>query len=481
MTHSSLLRVLPLLVGAGALASCSDVVEPVGVWNDMPVPALSVQGDVSSPAVSDGIVPGDYVLAVSPDAFSALSSAVADMNGTVVRGHAQAGIIVASGLSDDDAAHLATLRGVRAVAADIVIEGVPDAPAPSIETMESGAEPALHDPSQAFFYQIGFQWDMEIIQADDAWAAGADGSGVTVAILDTGIDPFHLDLQGLVDESRSVAFVSNADPSIPPWADDHFHGTHVAGTVVTNGIGTSGVAPHTTLMAVKVCGAFFGCPFSAIVSGILHASDNGADVVNMSLRGLVGRRFPGGGELSAVLGSVMNYASRKGVVVVSAAGNDSFDLDHLAREFGPVAGSFIVTPCESGNGVCVSSTGPTDLPAVYTNYGTSAISVAAPGGDISVTGVPATSMILAPCSTVSVFLPEVAGFSCGPLSYLFLQGTSMASPHVAGAAAVLAGAGVEAPGRIRAALERTADDLGPSGADPFFGKGRINVLELITR
>lgn len=480
MIRSSLFRALLLLGGVGALASCSDV-EPVGVEDEPLTPAFSVQGDVASPAVSGEIVSGGYVVAVRPGAFDALSSAIADLGGTVVRGHSPAGIIVASGLSNDDAAHLATLRGVRAVALDIIIDGVPDAPGPSVESLEPGAGPAAHDPSQASFYQAGVQWDMEIIQADDAWAAGADGSGVTVAILDTGIDPFHPDLQGLVDEGRSVAFVPNADPSIPPWADDHFHGTHVAGTVVTNGIGTSGVAPHTTLMAVKVCGAFFGCPFSAMVSGILHASDNGADIVNMSLRGLIGRRFPGGGELSAVLGSVMNYASQKGVVVVSAAGNDSFDLDHLAREFGPVAASFIITPCESGNGVCVSSTGPTDLPAVYTNYGTSAISVAAPGGDISVTGVPATSVILAPCSTVSVYLPTVAGFSCGPLDYLFLQGTSMASPHVAGAAAVLAGAGVESPGRIRTALERTADDLGPRGADPFFGKGRINVLELITR
>ncbi|MGD2067452.1 MAG: S8 family serine peptidase [Gemmatimonadota bacterium] len=439
-----------------ALSGCSEsAVEPspdVG-------PSLQARGGASGMTLTEA---GGYVLSVSPSQLDAVSAAIGDAGGTVVRSHAGAGIIVATGLSPDAATALSGGSGVRAMAADVMV------PHPSrIRGVES--TPASHDPKDAFFYQIGYQWDMEVIHADDAWDAGATAEGVTVAILDTGIDATHQDLAGLVDPSRSIAFVENVNPLIPAWGDDHYHGTHVAGTVASNGIGTAGVAPHATLMAVKICGAYFGCPFSAIVSGLLFSADNGADVVNMSLQGFVGKRFEGGGQLNALLTTVMNYASQKGVVVVSAAGNSGYDLDHLGRDFR--AGSYVSTPCESGNGMCVSATNYWDEVTSYSNHGTSAISVAAPGGD---TGVP--YLVLAPCSTQSVYLPDVAGFSCEPTTYLWLSGTSMASPHVAGTAALVAARVGENPGRIRSILQNTADDLGKPGADPFYGKGRINVM-----
>lgn len=449
------------LVGLMALALLVSACTDAAVDPTEPDTMLAPTG----PALSTVSVAGEYVLATSGNKIGSLSSAVADLGGTVVRAHPQAGILIVAGLSDAAAATLAGAGGVKAVAANVMVEHPGELPPDAAVTA-----PASHDPSTAFFYQLGYQWDMQIIHADDAWAAGASAEGVTVAILDSGIDATHSDLAGLVDASRSVAFVPNANPNIPAWGDDYFHGTHVAGTVASNGLGTAGVAPHATLMAVKICGAFFGCPFDAIISGIIYAADNGADVINMSLGGFVGKSFEGGGQLNAVLNQVMNYASRAGVVVVSAAGNDGYDLQHLGRDFG--AGSFVSTPCESGNGMCISATNVFDEPTGYTNYGTSAVSMAAPGGD-------GAFAVIAPCSTQSVYLPQVAGFSCGPNSYLWATGTSMATPHVAGAAALVKAAGARNPGSIRTIVQRTADDLGKPGTDPFYGKGRLNVLRAI--
>lgn len=157
--------------------------------------------------------------------------------------------------------------------------------------------------------------------------------------------------------------------------------------------------------------------------------------------------------------------------MVSAAGNASLDLDH-SRNLTSV-------PCESGAGICISATGPTDELASYSNFGRSAINLAAPGGDFVVTGDVQTSTVLAPCSTLSLVIPicQLGGF------YVFAQGTSMSAPHVSGAAALLDaqhGGGLNA-GQLKTRLQQTADDLGKPGADPIYGRGCLNVFNLVTR
>jgi subtilisin family serine protease len=456
MPRHSPFRLLVAVAAAGFLAACSDAPEPLGLADD---------DLVTSMQVSDGGA-GDYILDVHNGRMGAVTAAVADLGGSIVRSHDDAGILVATGLSESDATALSGMSGVRDIMADLVLES---GPVVDLVTEDAGAlSGAVPDPSQAFFFQLGFQWDMEIIQADDAWASGAHAQGVTVAILDSGIDPWHVDMQGLVDASRSVAFVPNQNPLIPSWADDRFHGTHVAGTVVTNGIATAGVAPGATLMSVKVCNWLGSCPFSAILSGILWAADNDADVINMSLGGFIDRAATGGGELHGFLNKVMNYANKERVVVVSSAGNDALDLDHLGRDFN--AGSFVAVPCESGNGMCISATNIEDELAGYSNFGTSAVSMAAPGGD-------GLAPVWSTCATGSVFLPLV-GITCSTTSILGVTGTSMAAPHVSGAAALLVAQG-GTPGRIKSTLQRTADDLGRRGTDPIFSKGRLNVLSAV--
>jgi subtilisin family serine protease len=400
-----------------------------------------------------------------PASFAAAMTAA---GGTLVRVHPEIGVAVVRGLSDKAANDLA--RGKGKVERDVRFRAAPT-PEQARATILADALPADVDvtaaksPLTAAF--LAFQWNMRQIHALEAWATRPAGDRkVRVAIIDTGLDPDHIDQGTLIDHASSIAFT----PSLtgpPAWADDHFHGTHVGGLVVTNNIGTAGVAPEVTLIAIKVFNAAEQTTIADLLAAFVHAANVRADVANLSL----GAYFPksGLGVLVAAFNRAVNYANRHDVLVVSAAGNDNIDLQHNRNS--------IMVPCESGTGMCVSSTGPTDTKSTFSNYGASAIDVAAPGGEAL--GPAPTHWVLAPCSSRSAIPALAACKSRG--RYLFVIGTSQAAPQVSGTAAYLDAqyGGARNPAQLQAALQQCSDDIGKPGVDQFYGKGRINVFKTV--
>lgn len=409
-----------------------------------------------------------------------IDSRVERLGGRVDRKLGQIGVAVVTGLTSTAATQLAASSDVSQVAPDPTITlddafGDPEA-AGNSGTVTPASQGA---PSTAYFFPR--QWNMRAIGADTGWAAGKLGSSdVKVFILDTGIGYTHPDLAGRVDLALSRSFVPSDDslvatyfPGANPIADLFFHGTHVAATVSSNALAAAGVTSKVTLVGVKVLGATGTGSSSGVLQGIIYAADNGADVINLSL-GSAFSRAGGNGAFIAAINRVTDYAYRHGSLVVVAAGNSALDMDSNPTTF--------VAYCEASNVVCVSATGPTaaggvngpfvnvDAFAPYSNFGRRGIDVAAPGGSYS--------YVYAACSPFTL-VPVLAPCQRG-VYVIGATGTSMATPHVSGLAALLVQRfGHDHPGLIRAVLEKSAVDLGPRGRDAYYGYGRIDVPQAL--
>ena len=344
---------------------------------------------------------------------SGFSAQVAASGGRVVFQHPI--LAVVDGLNAESAASVGRIAGVDTVDADVAFS-LGENPSNNAEQVYADSPT---NPAGAFFYAR--QWNMRAIGADQAWATGRLGSpNVTVAVLDSGIDrqtasgdATHLDLVGRVDYSRGIQFQLDNPACIPagftfrPTDDLLFHGTHVASTISSNALAAAGVTSRVRLVPVKVLGltrdAQGNCTegsgsLGSVLGGVLYAADIDADVANMSLGG--GFVKAGNGQLLGLINKVFNYARSAGTLIVVSAGNSALDLDHV--------GNLDVTYCKTPGVMCVSATGPTnsslngpwqniDAPAFYTNYGRSAIDVAAPGGN--------ASFVYAACSR-SASLPD---------------------------------------------------------------------------
>lgn len=481
LQEATVKRFSPLLVpGLFLLVGCADhptqAVDPAG-------PSLGIDVAMSSSApmgLDDLETTGNHVVMMRQQRIpNNFAQDVGKLGGTVETAFGDLGVVVVSGLSDDAAAALEGVNGVSMVSPDYLI---PLELPTDTEVSEMLAADVIQNdnPAGAFFFPR--QWHMRTIQADVAWAAGRTGSpDVTVAILDTGLGYTHVDLQGLVDLNRSVSFVPSDDalvqaffPGAHPVADLHYHGTHVGATVSSNALAAAGVTSKVTLVGVKVCSVYGSCPTSGVLAGIMYAADIGADVMNLSLGGLFLKGANPG--FVSVINRAITHANRAGTVVVVAAGNAGFDLDHNLAPDGTHYPSLYASYCSGSTTVCVSATGPisggtvgpwvdVDTPAGYTNFGRSSIDVAAPGG----TGGGA---VWAACSRFSLQIPicQTGNYALG------LGGTSMASPHVAGVAALLVeDLGSNQAGQVRQRLHQTADKVGGNGNHPFYGKGRVNA------
>jgi len=282
------------------------------------------------------------------------------------------------------------------------------------------------------------QWHMQDLKVDQAWKV-TQGQGTVVAVVDTGVsvreDGFHKLLKG-------YDFVDNdADAS-----DENGHGTHVAGTIAqatNNGIGVAGVAPKASILPVRVLDANGSGSNTWVANGIIWAVDNGADVINLSL---------GSPSNSDVVEDACAYAYENGVTVLAATGNDGYT-------------DYIGYPAALPTTIAVGSVDAQREVAFYSNQGKQ-IDLVAPGGD---TGADTNGD-----GMQDGVLQETPLH--GEWGYRFLQGTSMATPHAAGVAALVHANGVHDPDEIRQILASTADDLGSKGWDSVYGHGMVNPV-----
>jgi serine protease len=323
-----------------------------------------------------------------------------------------------SPFSHDDALLRATPTDPKAALAALRAHPLVEAAEPLILMQASGA------PNDPLWPK---QWNLRAIGVEAGWRAGA-GEGVIVAVLDTGVSRVE-DLAG-VDFAEGVSFVAGVEST----DDDVGHGTHVAGTIAqatNNGVGVAGIAPEATILPMKVLGATGSGSADKIAAAVDEAVDRGADVINLSL----------GGMHSPILHLAVEKAVRSGVVVVASAGNTG--------RLG------VGCPGHADGVLGVSALGPDATLAPYSSYGPG-VEIAAPGGDLRKEDGGILQDTIVP----------------GGHAYTPFQGTSMAAPHVAGAAAVLRGTGLSARA-AESALLNAAEGGGPG--DLRLGHGRMDL------
>jgi subtilisin family serine protease len=391
------------------------------------------------------------------------------------------------------------------------------------------------------------QWDMRQIHVPEAHAITGGSPAVLVGDIDTGIDFAHPDLAPNIDVADSVNCLSGAPVAGLAAQDDNGHGTHTAGTIAaaSNGIGIVGVAPNVRIAGIKAgnsAGFFFP---EAVVCAFYWAATHGVDVTNNSYFAdpweYNCRNDPVQRAIWKAEKRAIQYAQQQGVTVVAAEGNDSDDTSHPTTDVTspddttPVArditNACVIIPVEIPGVVGVSATGnntqgtdagqyPDNLKSFYSSFGVGVTDVTAPGGD-SVFGRSAEApngRVLStwPASVTAKCLASrrVIDAGTGAL-YCYQQGTSMASPHAAGVAALIVSQygdaespqnGKMRPGQVAAYLQQTADPQacpttlpagylaftgvnsgavqqcqGGPGNNSWYGSGQVDAFNAVTR
>jgi len=428
------------------------------------------------------------IMANSNSLPNGLEQRVNAAGGTITRLIPEIGLAVATSSNPNFASAVSRIPGVQTAMPNVTLQWIDPTHQVAIEwTTASVGNPPFSGSADLFF---DLQWGHAAIEAPAAWAVGARGAGARVAVLDGGFDLNHPDLVPNINFELSQNFVEgeSLQYGLPgPFS----HGSHVAGTIAAaqNDFGTIGVAPDAELVLVKVLGDAGSGTFADVISGIVYAANVDADVINMSLgatlpkRGIYdddGNRVAGANEVAALLTAISRattYAYQQGTTVISSAGNSGLNSNQTA--------DLVHIPSQSTHVISISATAPIgwatdplnidlDNLASYSNYGLSHIAFAAPGGDFVYPGNEACVVagLSRPCWVFDLV------FSTGNQSWYWSAGTSMASPHAAGVAALIIGAngGPMHPAQVEAALRASADDLGQPGKDAFYGHGRVNAF-----
>lgn len=443
-------------------------------------------------------------------------AAVRDAGGTVVQAYPQIGVaIVKSDRAGFDAALRASDSSVQGAASTagfgVAVED--DNAGAAVAAIEPGT-PAPGDDNLA-----ALQWDMDQIQAPAARAINGGSTSVVVGDIDTGLDFTHPDIAPNVDFSRSVSCVGGVPDQDPAaWMDNNGHGTHTAGTIAAakNGIGMVGVAPNVKIAGIKAGnddGFFFP---EAVVCAFMWAGSNGIQVTNNSYFAdpwlFNCKNDPGQRAIWEAERRAIKFAQQNGTTIVASAGNQSDDLAHPTQDVTSpddttpvtrdITNACAVVPVEVPGVIGVSANGNKMIKSFYSSYGVGAVSVIAPGGDsiLQQTAAAPNGRVLsawpaaAPCTRLVVD---------SGARYCYLQGTSMAGPHVAGVAALVVSTGITNPGTVASQINTTADKMacpadmsvyapfpatdnnapqvcqGGEGYNGFNGHGQVNALRAI--
>lgn len=422
-----------------------------------------------------------------------LGDLVAAAGGTLFRVHDQINIAVAISDDPDFGARLEADNKIRAVTRDVYVpwgpQGIPWGTRPASLAALGGPSVGGHvaDPTTAFFFPC--QWNLTQIGAPGAWAQGHFGvPSVKVAVLDSGIDPDHLDLAGRVDLVNSASMLTPGSSPCGPaddltFLDRLWHGTFVSALIAGNGLGMASMASDTEIVGVKVLACNNFGSFSDIIAGILYAAQiPDVHVINMSIQGGFYRSTPGIGRLVGAFSNAVNFAQNQGKLLSTIAGNYSTNMD---KDF-----DFYWVPAQAGSGIAAWAGDINGNLASYSNFGRSATWVGAGGGDFT-PGSPSIPLpgcvipaayqdgIISACASTSFVIP-----ACQASNDFYLiggSGTSFAGPLVSGTAALVDGkhGGALSPGELKTILSRTADDIGKNGVDQIFSHGRVNANEAV--
>jgi lantibiotic leader peptide-processing serine protease len=492
----SLRRTLAMLAGGGLLA---------GLVLSAPV---ALAGDQETYLVLYA------AKAVPTDAARSVTAA----GGTLVASYGQIGVAVARSSNSTFKASLSTDSRIAAVAATSrSAVRLPDVSADAAATTTADIPASDTDPLS------GLQWDMVQIHTPEAHAITGGSPTVLVGDIDTGLDYTHPDLAANVSDADSANCVSGAPvPGKVAAADDNGHGTHTAGTIAaaSNGIGIVGVAPNVKIAGIKAGNAdgfFFP---EAVVCSFMWAASRGVDVTNNSYFAdpwlFNCKNDPEQRAIFSAEQRAIKYAQSKGTVVVAAEGNQSDDLAHPTQDWTSpddttpvvrdITNACAVVPVEVPGVVGVTGNGNLEYKTYYSSYGVGTADVVAPGGDrrYQVTAAAVNGRVL---STWPSYIGCAIAPPAGGGLYCYLQGTSMASPHVAGLAALIVSQHPSwSTGAVTGKLFSTADPIacpasmtspvrydlfpaldggapqvctGGAGYNSFNGHGQVNALRAV--